>query len=121
METKLCKICDRVKFKDDFYKHKRASDGLQDRCKDCTNNARKARSNRNRRFVARYLKTKCCTDCGNGDSRVLEFDHIRGKKESNVSVLVNYGYSIKKIKEEIRKCEIRCANCHRIRHYEEGY
>jgi hypothetical protein len=27
--------------------------------------------------------------------------------------MIQSGYSIAKIKEEIEKCEVRCANCHR--------
>jgi len=31
--------------------------------------------------------------------------------------MVSEAYSIKKIKEEIKKCNIFCANCHRKKHY----
>ena len=69
---------------------------------------------RNRLFIKDYLKDKCCVDCGNTNPIVLEFDHIIGVKRKNVSEMITQAYSLKTIKEEISKCEIRCANCHRI-------
>ena len=43
---------------------------------------------------------------------VLEFDHINPEEKiSNVSDLMKF--SINKVKKEIAKCEVRCANCHR--------
>lgn len=43
---------------------------------------------RNRELVREYLACHPCVDCGNADPRVLEFDHVRGKKEMNISSLV---------------------------------
>jgi hypothetical protein len=57
-----------------------------------------------------------CVDCGIKDYRVLEFDHIK-EKFAEVSYLVAHRMSMKKIREEIAKCVIRCANCHRIQTY----
>lgn len=68
---------------------------------------------RNRAFVNSYLDQHPCVDCGEPDRIVLEFDHVRGNKSKEVSLLVNDGISIKRIAEEIEKCEVRCANCHR--------
>jgi len=67
----------------------------------------------NRRFVDEYLKNHPCVDCGNSDVRVLEFDHVTGIKEGNVSYMVLHCSTIKLLKE-IDKCEIRCCNCHRL-------
>lgn len=73
-----------------------------------------SRSYRNqaRKYVAGYLSTHGCIDCGESDPVVLEFDH-RGKKEGNVAQMVTDGVSIKRIQQEIEECEVRCANCHR--------
>lgn len=60
-----------------------------------------------------FLKTNPCVDCKESDIVVLEFDHVRGVKLANVSDLVNRACSLKKIKEEIDKCEVRCANRNR--------
>lgn len=60
-----------------------------------------------------YLGDHPCVDCGEEDPIVLEFDHVAGTKEFPVSEGVSRMYSIKKIKAEIDKCEVRCANCHR--------
>ena len=69
-----------------------------------------------RDYVFEYLKTHPCVDCGENDPVVLEFDHRRGNdKRMEVSKLINGGYSIEKVMEEINKCEVRCANCHRRR------
>ena len=70
---------------------------------------------RNKEFIKDYLKDKKCTDCGLTDPRILEFDHVRGEKTANVADLSRRGYGIKAIEDEIAKCEVRCANCHRIK------
>lgn len=73
---------------------------------------------RNRAFVSKYLKGNRCVDCGISDIRVLEFDHVRGDKTKNISDMVRDANSIAKIEEEISKCDVRCANCHRIKTHE---
>ena len=63
---------------------------------------------------------KCC-HCGNNDFRVLDFDHLdRDKKSLNVSEAMKRGCALETIKEEIKKCQVLCANCHRIKTYEEN-
>ena len=56
-----------------------------------------------------------CVDCGfDGHPAALDFDHLPGSEK-----LFNIGQqkfrSQKQLKEEIAKCELVCANCHRIR------
>lgn len=69
----------------------------------------------NRKRLTDYLAHHPCMDCGHTDVRVLEFDHIRGKKSGNISKMMGLGYSWSTIEAEIAKCEVRCANCHRIK------
>jgi len=70
---------------------------------------------RNFAFILRYLEMfGRCIDCGIKDTRVLEFDHINNKIEGVIK-LADKLASIKNIKNEIRKCEVRCCNCHRIK------
>jgi len=47
---------------------------------------------------------------------MMDFDHVRGTKHSNVAELINT-LSKKRLDEEIAKCEIVCSNCHRARTY----
>ena len=61
-----------------------------------------------------YLDVHPCVDCGERDPLVLDFDH-RSDKIAEVSVLVGRGADWTTIAEEIAKCEVRCANCHRRR------
>ena len=84
---------------------------------------RTLKRNRNRRkwgreFVKRVKSLFDCVDCGESDPIVLEFDHVRGKKVKNIADMVNNSYSISAIKNEIRKCDVRCANCHRRKTHE---
>jgi hypothetical protein len=65
---------------------------------------------RNRAFLNEYLKAHPCVDCGESDLAVLDFDHVNGKV-MEISRLVLYA-SVRRIVEEIERCEVRCANCH---------
>jgi hypothetical protein len=68
---------------------------------------------RNRSLLAEYLIGKSCVDCGLSEPVVLEFDHVRGDKEWDLSDMVYAGMAWSRISAELDKCDIRCANCHR--------
>lgn len=68
------------------------------------------------------MKNAPCSDCGKKyPPYAMDFDHVRGEKIHNISNLVNSASTIEQIKVEIEKCELVCANCHRIRTYKRGY
>lgn len=65
-------------------------------------------------------KNLCCIICGESHPACLVFHHRdKQKKEANIFSLVHGGASLQRIKNEIKKCDILCANCHRKHHYEE--
>lgn len=115
MPYKICYKCkNRVNIKL-FRKNTSKKGGRASECKKCHLSYTKQRRNINRQFVFDILKN-CggCIDCGESNVATLQFDHVKGKKIANISLLAKR-YSIKKIKEEMLKCEIVCANCHAIR------
>ena len=72
--------------------------------------------NRNWWYAHNWITAHNCVDCGETDTRVLEFDHVRGTKEFNIMRKVPcVGFD--RLKAEIEKCDVRCANCHTRRHY----
>ena len=70
---------------------------------------------RNKELMDSRLAKECCVDCGESNRVVLEFDHVRGKKIGDISTMVGRAFTWKKIEDEMAKCEVRCANCHRRR------
>jgi hypothetical protein len=129
METKLCTKCDKEKPVDEFNKNKARKDGLATMCRQCWKAYYKTyyesgkekkrlatQRKTNRESVKAYIqaaKNVPCADCGNSyPSYVMDFDHL-GDKSFTISQKI--GYSLKKIKEEIAKCDVVCSNCHRIR------
>lgn len=130
---KKCSICKLKKSVNCFGSHANKKDGLQSACKDCNRERSRAYYKKNkikhrqkvaegrakaiaraRAFSINYLKENPCIDCGENDLVVLEFDHRKPKlKIMTVSKAVNNGWSVGKLKIEIEKCDVRCANCHR--------
>lgn len=83
---------------------------------------RKMRQERGLRFALYYLQLHPCVDCGETDVLVLEFDHKDpGTKTYSISDLIRRASALTRIKNEIDKCDVRCANCHRRRHAKERF
>lgn len=68
------------------------------------------------------LKTdKGCIKCGESNPLCLDFHHKDPTtKTVNVSEMGRRGWSIERIIEEINKCDVLCANCHRKEHNKAG-
>ena len=132
--VKVCCFCKQEKKECEFSKNSSKVDGLQTMCKACNSYRCKARykthgprmreqikvATKIRRgalieHVLHYLYKNPCVDCGESDVLVLEFDHVRGKKKMAISQMVSGEYTKRLIDEEIAKCDVRCANCHRRR------
>ena len=74
---------------------------------------RQQRQNR-REWLAAYKLEKGCADCGyNAHSEALDFDHVEDNKEFGLGG--RGGQSWERIYAEVEKCEVVCANCHRVR------
>lgn len=70
-------------------------------------------------YVDRMKTTVGCNKCGKQEpSERLHFHHVEGKtKIDAVSRMVDGGCSLEKVKNEIRKCEVLCNECHAAHHY----
>lgn len=70
----------------------------------------------NRELFWDFLISHPCVDCGETNPIMLELDHRdRTTKTLCVSKLLQNRASWGKILTEIDKCDVRCANCHRMR------
>lgn len=128
---KTCSRCKQEKDRTEFYLNRSKKDGLSGNCKDCHKSSLKGHYQRNKSYYiaksGRHGKrlTKLlqetkeknpCTDCGKHYPYwVMDFDHISGEKVGNLSTLAKKEVSYAKVLQEIEKCEIVCANCHRTR------
>jgi|SRR5690554_397852 len=70
------------------------------------------RITRNKKFIWEYLSKSSCETCGEDDTVVLEFDY-KDQSEKEYTISNMYDSSLEKIKIEIAKCRVLCANCHR--------
>jgi hypothetical protein len=135
IEMKRCPKCGRDT--DEFAKNKTRKDGLQRVCKSChrgytkkhyADNTQyykdKAKRRRDEmkpilRAIVSENKQNPCKDCGEQFPEcAMDFHHPKGDLDKKViGELVNGGYSAERLLEEIRKCTLLCACCHRIRHH----
>lgn len=70
-----------------------------------------------RSHISQIKASTPCADCGQHyPAPVMEFDHSKEYiKRDSVSRMVGSGLSLKTILEEVNKCDLVCANCHRMR------
>src|SRR5918911_1564647 len=131
---KHCVACQQEKSEREF---SRKGEGLQSRCKVCfaayhrvyyeknkalymaKNRRNKARQRRRLQAILLAAKQQPCQDCGGTfHPWVMEFDHREGSvKLAAVGNLVGRGCTDERLRAEINKCDVVCANCHRMRTY----
>jgi hypothetical protein len=127
-----CGRCGEMKPLEDFAWRRKAKDQRHNYCRPChsayhhehylANKQRYIDQARERkdalrlertRYLIEYFATHPCTDCGERDPIVLEFDHLSDKLFNIGAVLTYRNWA--SILAEIEKCEVVCANCHRRR------
>jgi transposase len=93
-----------------FYGHKKTI------CKKCFNEDRKIRSRKLKERAVKYKGGKCSI-CGYSKCiQALEFHHKDlSKKDLNFKSSKSWGWG--RLKKEIDKCILVCANCHREIHH----
>jgi len=70
-------------------------------------------------FIRQQKEGKICARCGFSDPRALDFHHREGAdKEVRIAKILGKGWGTARILEEMAKCDVLCANCHRILHAE---
>lgn len=86
----------------------------------------KERKDHMRKLVQRWKRRKGCAVCGyKQHSAALVLDHIDPHTKchglKNTRQAYNPGWSISKLKDELSKIQVLCANCHQVRTYTEGH
>jgi len=131
---KKCSKCVKTKPLCEFSINKTHKDGRSYRCKECQReyscNYYKQNKEKHIKAVAKVNKKKDkalkawvnkfkevpCADCNRRfPSCAMDFDHVKGEKEFTISAAVRRKFNRKRILKEIQKCEVVCANCHRVR------
>ncbi len=127
------KTCTKCQIPQDESQFSARGTGLQYKCKSCLRIDRRAHYEKNKEAIKKkanewrlaqriiffqWLKTQSCIDCNISDIRLLEFDHIQNKSYSIADKIGEVKFEVLML--EINKCEIVCANCHKIRTAERG-
>lgn len=125
---KKCSQCKEDKPFEKFSKDSKRKDGLQTSCKACQKLLGKKYYDNNKaevkdtakqyraqtRKIIQKLKEIPCKDCGvQYEYYVMQFDHLKDKTFGISWGLMNK--SRQDLLEEIKKCEVVCANCHATR------
>lgn len=72
---------------------------------------------RNVEYVLAIKRTAVCADCDlSYPAPVMEFDHREDEdKDADISKMARWPVSLARLVAEIAKCDLVCANCHRLR------
>jgi len=102
-----CKVCLRAHKKEVRDKNLKSSNAkIQE--------LREARREKIREVIFEYLLKHSCITCGEKDPIVLEFDHREPKKkEFCIAKALHEVPRLQRVLDEIAKCDILCANCHK--------
>lgn len=102
----MCKICHNMYTRNHYQENKQYYSDKRKRQVDTV-----------REWIREYKSNYPCKDClGMFHYSQMDFDHLRDK-EFNLGDK-NKHTSIARVQKEIDKCELVCANCHRLRTFQ---
>ena len=118
METKICTKCGKTLPVDQFNWRNKAKGTRRSECKFCHSSYMKQKYQEKKEEV-QEIKSECrCVKCGDSRGYVLDFHHINpDEKENTIARMTSNNYQLDKVYNEIKKCIVLCANCHREFHY----
>ena len=118
METKICTKCGKELPIEEFNWRNKAKGTRRSECKYCHTNYMKNKYQEKKQAI-QELKSECsCAKCGDKRGYLLDYHHLNPEeKETTVARMTSNYYSLEKIQQEINKCIVLCANCHREFHY----
>lgn len=87
--------------------------------KDTSKRYEKARRDRNKLWIQKLKDDLSCEICGESRSWVLDFHHKDPKNKDHGVADMVIRYSKERVLNEVKKCMVLCANCHRDIHYKE--
>lgn len=71
-------------------------------------------------WIKDFKKDKSCIQCGQNHPAVLDFHHRNPlDKDRSPYLMASRNVYLKRIIDEVAKCDILCSNCHRILHWKE--
>ncbi len=113
---KRCPLCHTDKPLSEY--GKRRGKYPQSRCKACSRTETKTRMDEHRKRLSDIKLRTGCADCGYKEHpAALDFDHLpEYTKSFTIGECISYRWS--RLEDEIGKCEVVCANCHRVRTYD---
>lgn len=118
METKICSKCGRELPLDNFHWRNKAKGTRRADCKECHSNHMKNKYQENKDKINEVKSTFSCAKCGyNKCVSALDFHHIDPEEKEDTVARLSVHSNIEKVFEEMKKCIILCANCHREFHY----
>lgn len=119
---KLCRYCKKSYPESDFGVALTTAKKVYRRhkCRFCYRLTKHALKDKYHDWLNSYKKEHKCSKCKIADYRVLEFHHLNSReKEFSISESFYNNFGLERIRKEVAKCVILCANCHRILHSEE--
>jgi hypothetical protein len=115
IKTKICIDCRKQKPVSRFTTRSDSRDGYRNQCRKCYYGKKRIK-----KYEAIQYKGGKCKLCGYGGLGdfygALEFHH-RDPRQKDILWKTIRTYPLEYIKEELDKCDLLCANCHREEHY----
>lgn len=115
---RTCSVCKEEKDIEDFFKKSTSSSRRHYVCKVCSGK-RVTQRMINMKIRAIEYKGGECRKCGIKliDSHYCIFDfHHTDQSTKEIGIAKMRGFSWERVKIELDKCELLCANCHRLEH-----
>lgn len=121
METKICTKCHKELPITDFNWRNKEKGTRRSECKFCHSNYMKQKYQQKKNTIQNLKSQYSCAKCGEKRGYVLDYHHLNPKeKDTTIARLISNCSSLEKTFQEIKKCIVLCANCHREFHYLEN-